>query len=322
MIAETAPIRILQPHEISQREEQGLMVDMTAGNGLKVIDCGDFRHLTDGAAQEREEKYGPGIVPARFYGAASGIVMAGLIAVGAQNGEAAVKEILGDKRPEEAFMRLAAKLAHVGLSQNGLVFNQHSAASNEGNPLSIAPSSEKLTSPLGCKFNAYLGVILGKTDETISVTEARVIRSLTGMTVLPLEDAAQGAAIVREFLPENASVTRSMLNQFRIEPAKSVPTTLLEDSDIEISRIAQVIDLHGYRSDAKAHMGAGIPRFHHTPAIARLAAIMQEFSFVDRRLLNASALILGTTTRLVLSGADSPYALRTEVIPPEYRRAA
>jgi hypothetical protein len=246
-------VQILAAEEHSRRIDRGLMVPMHSGTGLELVDCADFRPLTPEAVQERADTYGAAIIPARFYGAANGIVQAGLTALAAQDGEAAVKEVLGDRGPE-AVMRLTAELSHTALHLYGLTLNRHSAASNEaGNPRSILFDHPHPDTPLGCKFDTFTGPILTKSRGSLALRKAQQVRSLAGIAV-PLEEASAGIEILGGYLSPTLSITRDTLNKAR-SSGYDIPTTVLQDSPLAPAQVTAVMDLGGFRSDAGPYEG-------------------------------------------------------------------
>jgi hypothetical protein len=317
---EPFPLQVIPVDEFERRTAGGLLLPLNAGDGLRIVDCGDHRHLTPGAARQRTQNHGQEVVSGRYLGAASGMAATMLITLAAQAGERAIEEFVNEYSPE-AFADLAADISRrIHSERDKLEVVQHSSATAEGHETDMSPDNDE--GPVGCKFATYLGMIIDRSHNQTAVNEALEVASETGQT-LPIEEVREGARIVSMYLPPSFTVARGALRKARAHAPDRVQFVVLQDSDVPLEQTAMVYDLAGYRSSAKRHADAGIPRFQQTPEIAvdLLSGLMPEFE-LDRRLLAASGLLLGTASREVISGPDTPHRLRAEIIPPEYRVAA
>lgn len=315
------PIQVLSHDVVMERVESGLIIPMDAGEGLRVVDCGDDRGLTADYYDMRVQALGTEASPGRYYGASSGIALGALSTFAAEHGDQAVTEFVEDFSPE-GFVNFASDLsdrAH-GLEQS-VELNQHSAEGNEQNPIELA-DHKHCNNPLGCAFATFMGAVMHEAAQARQIEEAHDILSAAG-TDLPIREAAEGLAIMRRHIPEDFGIHRGALHFAQTKSGLHTPVAIHEGKHAPNEKTALVVDLAGYRSNANRHVESGLPRYHHTPGLASelMPRLMPEVR-LDPRLLEATGMLLGASTRLALSGAENPDSLRVEVIPPEYAAVA
>ena len=315
-------ITVLDAASILERQESGLIIPMHSDAGLEVVDCSDDRSLTADYYLQRTEQYGHEVSPGRYFGAASGIAVASLITFAAENGETAVTRFIDDFSPE-GFVDYAANLsdrAHK-LPGGSVELNQHSDDSKEQNTIELGDHKDR-DDPLGCKFATALGAVLLGADKNGQVAEAQNVLSAVGSD-LPVNEAADGIRILQKYIPGDFGIHRGALHYSQTRTARHTPVAIHEGQHAPNQDAHLTVDLAGYRSNANRHNDAGLYRYHHTPnlAVELISKLIPEIK-LDPRLLEATGLLLGASTRLALSGAQAPTDLRIEVIPAEFRVAA
>lgn len=318
---ELTPVSAIPMENFAERVESGLLVPMGEGQGLKVVDCGDVRPLTEAAESQRRDIHGEEVVPGRYFGGSLGLGAATLITVAAQTGERFMDSFLDDYGPG-VFAAFSADLsARAEAERDGLEFHLHSANGNEASETDV-DLDQPPEIPLGCKFATYLGAVLMLAGDERALQEAEAVASITGRE-LPLDEAREGARILGKHLPPAFAVGRDALRHAAEHGRGHMPHTVLKGDAVANSKTAVVIDMADYRSSAARHLEAGLPRYHHTPGIAasELPGLLPEYR-LDPGLLAASSLLLGTATREALSGPETPHELGMEVIPHEYALAA
>ncbi len=317
----TTPIEVITFEAVHERVSNGLMAPLNEGPGLQVVDCGDDRSLTVDYYQQRSQRFDHEVSPGRYFGAASGLAIASLITFAAEHGDRAVKQFVHDYTPE-GFVDYASDLSdrahHLAV---GIDLNQHSSDQKEGNPTELA-DHKQCENPLDCKFATALGAVLFGANSEWVVDEASRVLSITGSN-LPLQEAAEGIAVMQRHVPEDFGIHRGALHFVQTRTSRYTPIAIHEGVHAPNHEAALVIDLAGYRSNANAHNQRGLYRYQHTPQITTevLPRLMPELK-LDPRLLQAASLLLGHSTRLALSGQQTPDALRLEVIPADYTAAA
>ncbi len=321
-MAELPHLYVISGEDLSQRQEQRLITPLHADEGLRVVDCGDWRPLTPESAQQRSEDHGQDVMSGRYFGAVSGLALSGLVVLASQTGEKFMSDFFKEYSPE-AMVDFAADLSdRAHNTGGGLDLTYHSAEPNEGNAIEIGHDHSDHGNPLGCKFLALMGHVLDTSARQATLEESAEVAGRVGID-LPLEEVRQGVQILRRHMPQDFTIPRSALRQAVYESSRHTPVAILEDSQPPTGQTAMVYDLGGYRSDARAHAKAGLPRYHHTPHIAAelLPSLLPEYNF-DKSLLTASALLIGSATRFALSGEQTPQALKAEIIPPGYAATA
>lgn len=315
----TTEITILPQNTVLERQEQGLWVPTREGRGLQVVDCSDDRPLTDAYYAQRTTSYGVEIYPGRYFGAASGVALAGLVAFAAEHGERAVKDFVTEFSAE-AFTDFAADLSDRAMKRGHIELNQHSAEGNEENDLHLANHTQ-CENGLGCAFAALMGKLLHGTGNAWEQDEADRVNSELGAT-LELTAAKEGLAIMQRYIPEDFGIHRGALHHAQTRSPKFLPLAMHKGHHADPADTAVVIDLAGYRSNANRHTAAGVPRYHHTPSMADtvLRSAMPEMK-LDPKIIQAAGVLLGCATRKALSGED-PASLKIELIPEEYSSAA
>lgn len=306
-------ITVLSSDEIGQRTEWGLMVPLYGGRGLRLVDCGDDRGPTAASLAARRRRFDGDVMPARYFGAASGLALATLATIALQNGEGAVRQYMDGVSPA-GFLGVATALSDRTFGRFGIDLNQHSDDTREKNPLTLGDPST-CTEPLGCKFNAALGAVLLGANQPFQVAEARAVASEGGID-LPITEAAEGITIMQGLIPITFGIDRPTLHAVHANTGRHTPLVILEGQHAPNHQAQLVVDLAGYRFDANTHNGAGLNRYAHTPRVASelLPKLVDDFT-LDPRLLQAVGLLLGQSTRLALSGTETPTALGIEVIP-------
>lgn len=308
----------IMPREVfDERIESGLYVPMQNGSGLKVVDCGDRRGLSDTAALYRANVLGEGIVPGRLFGAASGMAATALLSLVVQSEGAAIAT--RRDRHAEVFMDFAADIADRA-AKNQLTINQHSSTNVEGNTphfnLSLDPGD-----PVDCAFLQSLGVIIHRMKAPDVREELDVIKSLTGQN-LPTDEILDGAAAISKVLPEDLAVHRGAVLHPMQSQSKRTPLVVLDGNTAPSGPVKVIYDLAGVRSDARRNSSAGLNDYHHTTSLPGniLPELMPELR-LDVDLLAAAALVIGVSTRQALEAAKA-HALPATIIPAEYRLAA
>lgn len=320
---EVVETNVIPLDEFAHRKASGLVVPMSADEGLRVVDCGDVRGLAKGTRDLRVETHGSDVVPGRLFGSPSGLAMISLVALAAQIGEAPITEFVKEYGTE-AFTDFAADLSSRAYQQNdGLEMHHHSAVPNEGNETKLATVSDQEhdDGPLGCKFLLFAGYILGKATEDMALQGSKRVGEVAGHS-MPLDEAREGARILSQHFPATYAISRQMLSHTLAKhPEQGV--TILKDAPVANRQTAVVVDLAGYRAHAERHVQAGVPRYHHTPGIATelIPNLLPEYR-LDPKLLEAAGTLIGSATRDALSGESTPHDLKVEVIPPEYAAAA
>jgi hypothetical protein len=300
-----------------ERTESGLYVPMEAGDGLKVVDCGDRRGLSAAAAQHREDILGSNIVPGRFFGAASGMAATAILGLIAQTGGSPIATRTG--RHAEVFMDFAADIADRA-TQHGLVLNQHSSTRVEGNSShfnqSLRPDEE-----IDCAFLTSLGAIAHGMKNPSVQAEVGFIQSLTGQN-LPTDEIFEGALALTAILPENLVVHRGAVLHPAHRQGKRTPFVVLDGETSPNDTVGVIYDLTGVRSDARTTTAAGLSDYHHTISLPGdiLPKLMPELK-LNPNLLAAAALVIGVSTRQALETAKA-HPLPANVIPAEYASAA
>lgn len=310
-------ITLLDQTSVDQRVEAGLMRPYDSLEEINYTDCGDDRSLTDPILERRIDQHGADILPVRLYGAATGLAAATLACLVMSNGEASLKQF---KRTinAETLADLAADIADKGYQQFGIDINQHSAVANEANETGLAGPGE-VSGSVGCAYaNLIGGVILSATSEHV-LREGERIDRLAG-TQLDLGEARAALQVVSQHVDPATSIHRGALRYAAARSGLHVPQAMVAGDHANNSEVQVVFDMHGYASDAQAHIKAGLPRYHHTPPVA--GALLPELfpSYADSQAATASSVLLGSATRFALSGAK-PHELAIEVIPSD-RQAA
>lgn len=321
-MAEAAtPIEVLDLDVIMHRSESGLIVPMHQESGLTVVDCADDRGLTPDYYARRIYEKGSEVSPGRYFGAASGIAVASLITYAAEHGDAAVTEFVRDYSAE-GFVDFASDLSDRAFSLPGSIeINQHSDNTKEQNPIELG-DHKTCEDPLGCAFATKLGAVMFGADKPGQIQEAKEITAVSGIN-LPIDEAAEGIRIMQRHIPEDFGVHRGALHHAQTRSSRHTPIAIHKGQHAPNEQARLVVDMAGYRSNANRNNQAGLNRYHHTPGIPGelLPRIMPEIR-LDPRLLEATGLLLGASTRLALSGAQTPHDLKVEVIPPEFAKQA
>ena len=320
MSQSTTPIEVLEQNVVWERTEQGLMSPMEQGFGLRIVDCGDDRGLTPDYYAKRVEFLGSDVNPGRYYGAASGVAIAALITFAAEYGDKAVTRFVGDYS-SEGFVDFASNLSDRAHRQHRVELNQHSSAHKEQNATELG-NHKTVEDPLDCKFATALGAVLLGANKEWQISEAKNILIETG-TDLPIAAAAEGITILQQHIPENFGIHRGALHHAQTRSGRHTPVAIHKGHHAANDQAALVVDLAGYRSNANRHNERQLYRYHHTPGLASelLPKLMPEIK-LDPIILEATGLLLATSTRLALSGAETPAALKIEVIPAEYSQVA
>jgi hypothetical protein len=317
-MTELTNLRLLPQPEVIQRTESGLISPIGIEDSWNVVECGDVRKHTEPSRQQSIRIHGGEVLPGRYFGATSGLAVTALMSIAAQLGEGQLKNFIAEYS-QDALVNFAVDLSERA-NQVGTELTQHTANGNEGNDFDLAP--EHNHGPVGCKFNALGGFVLYKSISESTFSEASRISSITGVE-LPLQEALAGGQILSQYLQPDFAVTRSSLKKADVSPTNPARRlTVLDGPGYGNEETAVVIDMGRYKASAAAHIQAGIPRYHHTPEIAAdmLSNLMPEFR-LERPLVTAAALLIGSGTRHALSGEKTPYDLPVEIIPPEYSAA-
>lgn len=318
-------ITILTPETVAERKKRGLWVPMDSGIGLKEVDCGDERPLTEENYAVRNDGYGEVVYPGRLYGGVAGVGVAALMAVAVEQGDTAMRSFVREFSPE-GLADFFAVLSDRADKRMGVKLNHHSAEDNELHPVVLGKHQE-LDTDLGCKFEAALGAVCSLSINPYATNEAKRIQSTVGNPGAHslVEAAKEGASILNDVLnPDFVGIGRDVIHHAQTKSGLAVPVTILKGHHAKNEDTALVIDFAGYRSNANLHMEAGLPRYHHSPQIVQIfEKLMPEIRIQDPKLLEAASLILATATRLALSGGEaSPADLAIEVIPEESAAAA
>lgn len=310
----------IDPNEFTERVESGLLVPLHATDGLEVVDCADDRGLTPDYYAKRTLNFGHEVSPGRYFGAASGLAAAAMITFAAEQGEQAVTQFIGNYTPE-AFVDLSSDVSDRAHRILGIDLNQHSDDSKERNPVELG-DHKTCEDPLGCKFATSLGAVIVGANMPEQVAEARVVASVAGLS-LPINEAAEGLRIIQKHVPADFGIHRGALHHAQTRSSKHTPIAIHQGHHAPNEQARLINDLAGFRSNANASNAEGLYRYIHTPGLANelLGKLMPELR-LDSRILEATGLLLSASTRVALSGADTPHALRVEVIPPEYAIAA
>ncbi len=321
MINSFTPIDVLERETVDFRAASGLIIPMHESRGLRIVDCADDRGLTADYYSIRTDYFQEEVSPGRYFGAASGVALAALITIAAERGDAAMQQFVNDFRPE-GFVDFASNLSDRAnkLSKN-VQLNQHSDDSKESSKVELADHKE-CENPLGCAFAHKMGAILLGANQSWQVTEARNILTETGSN-LPIESAIEGITIMQRHINPDFSIHRGALHYSQTKTPRHTPVAIHEGHHAANEKTALVIDMAGYRSNANRHNNIGLPRYHQTLDIPveLMPNLMPEIK-LNPSILKAAGLLLATSTRLALSGANTPGALRIEVIPADYKRAA
>jgi hypothetical protein len=304
-MAELAAIEVLDDDVIQERIAAGLMEPLYGGDGLQVVDCGDYRQLTKAAAQDRFEAFEKRIVPARILGAASELGIAALMAIAAQEGEQAVANLFNEYG-EDTLVFMAAKISTEALIDENVDVNQHSASSNEMGNSFIMTAKHANKYPLGCKLNLYAGAIISNSVRPETLYEASYVSRVSGQN-LPLTEAQEGAVIISKYIAPDYEVTRKVLGKVISSPLYT-PTTVLKDMP-DAPGLSIVMDLGNYRSDAAAHIDQKIPRFHHTPEVNKLVGRVWHEHELDAGLLYSIGILVGMATAQQLQTAGQPLGM-------------
>ena len=321
-MSEVTPTNIIPFENFTERVESGLLVPMSAGEGLTLVDCGDHRELTEESYALREETFGEIEATGRYFGSEIGLAATALITLAAQIGSDRIHQFVQEYSPR-GFMEFAADLSErAHRRQDGLFLVNHSAESNEGNPEKLADSEHGNDSELGCKLATYLGYILHTATEERTLEHSQFIESSIGREGLPLSEVQEGAVILAQYFTDEFGITRGALQRAETDRPHRAPAAILKDSDRPIGEISIVHDMAGFRSSARKHNQAGLRRFHHTPQIASetIPMLLEEFA-PDPRLLEASGSLIGSATHKALEDITGQPTIQSEVIQPEYLHA-
>lgn len=321
MASSFATVTVLDRPSLDLRVEQGLLIPMNLGAGLRLVDCGDDRPITKEHYEMRVEQFGLDPAPGRYYGASSGIAVAAMIGFAAEYGDAALSNFVRSFSAE-GFVDFASNLSdRANRLPITVELNQHSDDTKEGGPIGLCDHKTS-SDPLGCAFATKLGLVVAGANQPAQLEQSRIMTSEAGL-VLPLEAAADGIAIVQRHLPEHFGIHRGALHHAQTRSSMHTPIAIHRGPHAPNEQVSLVMDLAGYRSNAYKHVEKGMPTYHHTPDLAPqlLEQIMPEIN-LDPTILRAAGVLLGESTRRALSGPNTPGAIRIEVIPPEFSVAA
>ncbi len=290
-----------------KRQENGLY-EPIADTQIEHIYCGDDREPT----QPYQMSHGE-MVPGRYFGGASGLAVATLTSLVMMHGEAPVRRILRDYGVN-AFVDLAADIAHGAYSSQGTSVHQHSAEGAEDHPENLAHPEHP--NELGCKFNAALGAVMFiGSDVKIIGDQLDEVHELTG-TFQDRRDsqiAQESIGVVMDLLGgSDVAVQRGHLAHVMSRGNRHTPFVMLAGHHANPHETSVVLDMAGY----KAKPTNDDPTYHHTPAIAAklLPESLPEFRF-DERCLRASGIVIGLATQ---RGLGVP---KMHVIPQEFATA-
>jgi len=315
------PIVILDDETVTERVESGLMVPMHAGSGLRIVDCSDDRGVTSDFYELRLDQFGADISPGRYFGAVTGIASTAIIAFAAEHGDRAVTQFVKDYTPE-GFVDFAANISdRAHQLDSPIEINQHSDDTKEQNTLELR-DHKVCDEPLGCKLATSLGAVLLGATQPWQINETRNVIDAVGID-LPLEAATEGMTIIRRHIPKDFGIHRGALHHAQTRSSRYTPIAIHEGKHAPNEQAKLVIDMAGFRSNANRHNQNNLPRYHHTPGLAVeiLAQVIPEVH-LDPRITEAVGLLLAQSTRLALSGNNTPTALGIEIIPQELSQVA
>jgi hypothetical protein len=289
-MSEFPEIETLNYDELRYRVSHGLMQALHAGPGIQEVDCGDFSTLTEPLAILRRDAYYRDVIPARIFGAGSGVGAAALSTIAAQNGEKGAAELFSEWGDDTLAM-VSADIAEAALEFLSVNITQHSKVSAELDKEIMTPPQEYNPNPPACKFNLFAGAIALEASSEATLQQAMHIGQLADRK-LPLKAARGGLQIVSGLLTPGYTMTRQSLNRARTTH-RHMRTTVLENIG-NVPNLGVVLDYEGYRSDPAGHLDMSMARYHHTPEVSKLALAWNES--LDRELLFASSVLLGVAT--------------------------
>lgn len=313
-MSEFAHLDVIPDQILTERRESGLLVPFQGGEvaSLQVIDCGDVRPLTDAVAEERRSIYGD-VVPARYFGGKTGLATTAMATIMTEHGSLAVTELI-DHYGSDAIATFAADLGDRANNVPGMpAMHDHSDTVSEGNSRKLAHEHNK-DDPLGCKFATFLGIVVMNSASPEALEETKRIRSITGED-LPIESVHESLVELTNIIPADTSISRAAMH--RNVHQRGGHFAVLEHVEIPSEQVGVVIDLAGYRSDARRHLESGNPRFHHSVGVAELLRPLLPEMDLDPKVLRASGLLIGVGTRMTL-----PNRPKAELIPAEMSAAA
>jgi hypothetical protein len=343
----TELIKPLDYPDFSRRKEAGLLIPFHAGNGIRVVDCGDDRPLTaefesmiravdfsspinpdlfhidvDAYKTQGLIAFGTKKSPGRIFGGVDGLAITVLAHIVSSVG---IKELSHFMRTYtvEGLVDFAADLSDRASKldpDNRMILNHHSAHGNEGNPKKI--NNRSCDDPVGCAFAHSIGKLLHSANLEFVVNEAELVTQAVG-SELPINEAVSCIRGLKEVLPENLSIHRGAILHAQKIQGKFVPVAMHEGLHTPNDQTALVIDMAGYKANARRAVNEFLPRYHHSITLPQeiLPKVMPEAEF-DPNLLQAISLLLALATRRALSGESTPNDLRIEIIPPEFAKAA
>lgn len=292
---------VIDLESFRDRRNSGLYVAIDQGP-ITDIYCGDERIETPPFREKN-------VTPARFFGGSSGQALAAATSLVMSHGEAPVRRIFRDYGAE-AFVDLAADISHGAHAATGVNIHQHSAEGAERNPHQLASPVE--TDPLGCKFNAALGVVamIGSDVEQLGDQLDR-IHTVTGTDSSRGDTrlAQESLGIVLSILGgPDVAVTRGHLHHSLTRTDRVTPFVMLAGDHAPNDQTSVVLDLAGY----KAVPSLEDPAYHHTPELSNMVLpnALPEFQF-EQRTLTAAGIVIGAATQ---RGLGVP---RMDIIPAD-----
>ncbi len=271
----------------------------------RYIDCGDERELTPACSNTRTE------IPARHFGAASGLAIVTLNAIIMQNenGAALARQWLYEY--ENGLASLASLISTLAAKKLEVEVAQHSSDGIEQSGLSLRPDIDQ---DIGCAYNAMLGVVLDNAQSTGNFDTVRKIAEIDQSEGL-LEDTGEARESYGQLFDitggRSAKVSRSDIvgatrNRRRITPIAMVSGEHVRSEDASV-----VIDLAGFKARANGR------DYFHSAVIPEtiLPEILPEFH-LEERALRASSVLSAVATQEAL-GVQT-----TQVIPGSYAQAA
>lgn len=280
-------VKIFEPEVIDTRLQENFLQPFSEDCLPKYIDCGDERELTEIHQSQRDD------LPARFFGAASGLAVVALntVVLSSDTGASDVRKWLGQY--EHGLADVAADLSNALYENYGISAHQHSCNTKEPDDEDISTESEE---DLGCAFNAKLGIVLGQSERVQDVA-GYVVSEHLGQSRASVNSTAEAIAVVNNILGgPDAKVSRRALVNVIQDPARSTPTALVQGQHYPADKAEVVLDLSGFKAKAFGK------EFHHSVTLPELILpkAFPEFGFDDSELLRISSTIIGLSTQSAL----------------------
>jgi len=319
-MTETLEFSVLGNQEVADRVEDGLMRPLGSNamiaSGVKRLICGDSRSESDELHITQRELYPQIDMPARVFGSGLGLAKAYLVAYAAQEGEAAALAFIKNLG-EMPYVTLAAAISDSAYQQGIDIVTFHSDVASEENGLEIIPPDEhsRGNADIGCRAGQYAGPIVFDVSRPSTINQTISLLQKAGHEVPhdALSATAEGAEVVGNTISPVAGVTRQQFFDHAIDTPRHTSTTILKDTPAGLET-AIVMDLIGYKSDPRAHIASGIPRYQHSPGVAE--ELIDQFLTehpLDRQLLYVASLALGVSTaaKLQTPGVSLPVEILT-----------